>query len=111
MSEREQDIPGAVVITPQQQFDMMLALRDEVKHLSSVVDPALAQIRIDVAANSGRIDIESEQRKAADEKLGEHVRVLQTAGFVTSTRMWTVVAVLATAVVAIITAVTYLQQT
>lgn len=112
MSDREQtQVPeGSVVITPQQSFDMMLAIRDEVKHLSSVVDPAIAQLREGQAENKSRIDLIVAERKAEDEKLSQRIRTLETAGFVSGTRMWTVVAVLATAVVAIITAITYLQQ-
>lgn len=90
-----------MVITPQQSFDMMLAIRDEVKHLSSVVDPALQQIRSDVAANAGRIEVEAEQRKSADEKLDTRVRSQETAGYVTGGRMWASVGVLATVAAAI----------
>lgn len=112
MSEREHaQVPeGSVVITPQQQFDMLLAIRDEMKHLSSVVDPSLAQLREGQASNAARIELIVAERKAEDEKLGERVHTLETAGFVTATRMWTVVGVLAAAIVAIITAITYLQQ-
>ena len=67
----------AVVITLNQMYDEFRSLRDEVKHLSSVVDPALAQIRSDVQANKSRIEVIVAERKAADEALEIRVRSLE----------------------------------
>lgn len=72
------EIPhGSVVITPAQMYDEMRAVRDEVKHLSSIVDPALHELRTDVAENSARIETIKAERIAADEKLEIRVRALE----------------------------------
>lgn len=110
MSEREHIPEGSVVITPTQQWEAMQGLRDEVKHLSAVVDPALSQVRVDIARNASRIDVEEIERKSEDAKISDRVHQQETAGYVTSTRMWTVAGVLAGVIVAAITVITYLQQ-
>lgn len=79
------EIPhGSVVITPSQMYDLMQSTRDEVKHLTAIVDPALAEIRADVARNAERIETVTAERKtaveklhAADEKLDGRVRALE----------------------------------
>lgn len=40
--------PGSVVITPNQMFDEMRAIHDEVRNLAGKVDPALAEMRGDI---------------------------------------------------------------
>jgi len=72
------DVPEpAVVITLNQMYDEFRGLRDEVKHLSSVVDPALAQVRQDITENKSRIDLLKAERAAEDEKLEQRIRSLE----------------------------------
>lgn len=99
----EQQIPeGSVVITPTQIYDRIESIRDEVKHLSAVVDPALQQVRTDIAENASRIELIIAERKAADAALDLRVRFLESAGYVTGARMWTALGVLATIVAALV---------
>lgn len=67
--------PGSVVITPTQMYDEMRAISKSVDHLAAIIDPALAEVRQDVADNRAEI-------KAHDVRLrGIEGRLWFAAGF------------------------------
>lgn len=121
MSDREQaEVPdGSVVITPTEMYREMQDIGRKVDKLSSALDPWQAEIRNEIAGNREKISqakadqqveharieeriekIRSERVKQASE-LERRLHDQETAGYVTSGRMWVAVATLAAVVTAI----------
>lgn len=47
--------PGSVIITPYQMYEEIRSLNNEVRHVATLIDPALAELRGDVADNKSDI--------------------------------------------------------
>lgn len=81
---------GSVIITPTKMYEEMQDISKKVDHLTSVVDPAIANLRQDVAANASQISahdtsINSIQNQLAWLKgIGSVVALLVSSGVVTS---------------------------
>lgn len=92
----EPQVPeGSVVITPSQIYEKMESIRDEVRHLSSVVDPALNEVRTGIAANATRIEQIRAERVEQFTALELRVRNMETRPVVTPSRMWSAIGILA----------------
>ena len=64
------DIPhGSVVITPYQMYEEMRGVRDEVKHLASILDPALAEVRADVRENKAELKAHDTRLRHVEQRL------------------------------------------
>lgn len=60
---------GSAIITPNQQYAELQAVRASVDRLAATLDPALLDIRKDIDDNSKDIATEAAERKAEVEKL------------------------------------------
>lgn len=68
---------GSAVITPNQMYAEMQDIGRKVDHLASIVDPALAQLRIDVTEVEKRVAVIKAEREAAVAALDLRIRALE----------------------------------
>lgn len=76
------DIPhGSVVVTPTEMYHELRNVGDQLKRLVAVVDPAIAEVRLDVAENKATIH-------AARSELWGEVRALDKRLHAVQARLW-----------------------
>jgi hypothetical protein len=76
------DIPhGSVVVTPTEMYHELRNVGDELKRLVAVVDPAIAEVRIDLAENKAAT-------AAARAELWAEVRALDSRLHGVQARLW-----------------------
>lgn len=88
-SQLPPEIPhGSVVITPTEMYTEMRAVRDEVRHLVAIVDPALTEVRTDLVEVKAQHEKDFLESKLHREKLDGRIRDLETRPVVTPRSMW-----------------------